>query len=250
MVTPGSRPKKNTGSAHNNCFGVGRVHRSGDHPLMHKLFSAIVKLFLLLALMALASCNLPALGKPVSTPTASVFINTLAAARTEAVQSVYQTLTQAALIPSATPALTVTVPPAVKKSKTPAAPAATRTAAPTKKPSPTPNAYKCFIASVSPTSGTSITSGKNFDFKVTLKNDGTATWKPATVDFTYLSGPKFQKTTSTEKLTGDILPGESVKLLVDMAATSSKGTQNINWALELNNGASYFCYVGITVKIK
>jgi hypothetical protein len=65
---------------------------------------------------------------------------------------------------------------------------------------------------------------------VTLKNDGTATWKPTTVDFTYLSGPKFQKISSTIKLTRDILPGESVKLLVDMAATSAKGTQNINWA--------------------
>ena len=78
---------------------------------MHKLFSAIVRICLLSALMALAGCDLPALGNPVSTPTASVFINTVAAAKTEAVQSVYQTLTQAAVLTlSATPPpLTVTV---------------------------------------------------------------------------------------------------------------------------------------------
>ena len=224
---------------------------------MHKLFSAIGRIFLLSALMALAGCNLPAVGlPPVSTPTSNVFNGTVAAARTEAVQSVYQTLTQAALTPSATlPPLTATVPPAGLNSQTPIAPTPTGTkkATATKKPAPSPtataNAYKCFITSLSPTSGTSITSGKNFDLKVTFRNDGTATWKPGTVDFTYLSGPKFQKTSSTIHLTKDVLPGQSVKLLVDMAATSAKGTQNINWALEQSTGA-YFCYVGVTVRIK
>ena len=84
---------------------------------------------------------------------------------------------------------------------------------------------------------------------MTLRNDGSATWKPATVDFVYLSGPKFQKNSSTIYLTKDILPGQSVKLLVDMVATSARGMQNINWALEQGSGA-YFCYVGVTVKIK
>jgi len=223
---------------------------------MHKYFFVIIRFFVLSALLALAGCNLPAVGLPrVSTPTSSVFINTLAAAQTEAVQSVYQTLTQAAVLtPSATlPPLTATVQPAGSKSLTQNAPTATKKATATRKPAPsptaTPSAYQCFITSLSPTSGTSITRGKNFDLKVTLKNDGSATWTPSTVDFTYLSGPKFQKTASTIDLTKDILPGQSVKLLVDMAATSDKGTQNINWALEQSTGA-YFCYVGITVKIK
>jgi hypothetical protein len=219
----------------------------------HKLFSAIVGICLLSALMALAGCNLPAGGNSVSTPTSSVFISTLAAARTEAVQFVYLTLTQAAaLIPSATlPPLTATVQPVVKKTRTPIAPTPTGTkkAAAANTPSPTANAYHCFITSLSPTSGTSITKGKNFDLKVTFINDGSATWKPSTVDFTYLSGPKFQKSSSTIKLTQDILPGQSVKLVVDMAATSEKGTQAINWALEQPTGA-YFCYVGVTVRIK
>ena len=218
---------------------------------MHKLFSAIIRIFLLSALMSLVGCNLLTGGLHVSTPTSNVLIGTVAAAQTEAVQSVYKTLTQvAALTPSATfSPLTATSQPTVEKSNTQIASTATKKVAATKKPSPTANAYKCFITSLSPTSGTSITKGKNFDLKVTFRNDGTATWKPATVDFIYLSGPKFQKTSNTIKLTKDVLPGQSVKLVVNMAATSARGTQSINWVLEQRTGA-FFCYVGVTITIK
>jgi ribosomal protein S10 len=220
---------------------------------MHKLFSAIIRIFLLSALMALAGCNLLTEGLHVSTPTSNVLISTVAAAQTEAVQSVYKTLTQAAaLTPSATlPPLTATSQPTVEKSKTKIASTATKKVAATKKPAPSPtsNAYKCAITSLSPTSGTSITKGKNFDLKVTFRNDGTETWKPTTVDFIYLSGPKFQKTSNVIRLKEDVIPGQSVKLLVEMAATSAKGTQNINWALEQGTGV-LFCYVGVTVTIK
>ena len=224
---------------------------------LHKLFITMIKIILLpalAALVALAGCNLPAMGLPhasaSSTATANAMVATVAAAQTEAVQSVYQTLTQAAgLTPSATlSALTATAQPTLK-SKTKLAATATKKAAATKAPSPTVNPYHCFITSVSPLSGSSISKGKNFDLKVTFRNDGSETWTPATVDFVYLSGPKFQKSSSTVKLTGDILPGQSVKLVVDMTANSSRGTQAINWALEQGSGA-FFCYVGITVTIK
>jgi hypothetical protein len=224
---------------------------------LHKLFIAIMKIMLmpsLAALVVLASCSLPVLGLPKAaastTPRGNASISTVAAAQTEAVQSVYQTLTQgAALTPSATPpALTDTVQP-TSKSKTQLAPTATKKFAATKKPSPTVNPYHCFITTVSPLSGSSITKGKNFDFKVTFRNDGSETWTPSTVDFTYLSGPKFQKSSSTIKLSKDILPGQSVKLQVDMTANSARGTQAINWALEQGNGI-YFCYVGITLTVK
>lgn len=230
---------------------------------MNKFIVLIKAIFLLAAVTALAGCSLTT--SALSTPTADsqvfastlaaarteavqsvVFASTLAAAKTEAVQSVYQTLTQAALTPSAT------LPqPTAKKTRTKLPPTATKKPAATKKPtvSPTSGDYKCFITSEKPLSGDSITKGTNFDFKVTIRNDGTETWKPSTVDFIYLSGPKFQKTTNVVKLTADVLPGQSVNLSVDMAANSAKGTQNINWALEHGAG-NFFCYAGITVMIK
>jgi hypothetical protein len=220
---------------------------------MKKFISTIKILFLLAAITALAGCSLTT--RALSTPTtgSQVFASTLAAAQTEAVQSVYKTLTQAAaLTPSATlPPPTKTARPTADKTKTKIAQTATKKAAATKKPtlSPTAGDYRCFITSEKPLNGDSITKGTNFDFKVTIRNDGSETWKPTTVDFIYLSGPKFQKTTDVVKLTADVLPGQSVKLSVDMAATSAKGTQNINWALEHGTG-TLFCFVGITVTIK
>ena len=237
---------------------------------MNKFITVIKTVFLLAAVTALAGCSLTT--RTLSTPTAvnqvfastlaaaqteavqSVYIaNTLAAAKTEAVQSVYQTLTQAAaLTPSATLRPPTKTPrPTANKAKTNIAQTATKKAAATKKPtvSPTSGDYKCFITSEKPLSGDSITKGTNFDFKLTIRNDGTETWKPSTVDFIYLSGPKFQKSTNVVKLTADVLPGQSVKLSVDMAANSAKGTQNINWALEHGAG-NFFCYAGITITIK
>jgi Ig-like domain from next to BRCA1 gene len=237
---------------------------------MNKLFSATIKIFLLAALIALAGCNLPVKDRRTPTPGSMVLTSTVAAAQTEAAQSVYQKLTQsAALTPSATlqptptetsqptptktslPTPTKTSQPTVKITITQIIPTATKKITATKKPeaSPTSNAYKCAITSLNPLSGASITKGSNFDLKVTFRNDGTETWKPTTVDFIYLSGPKFQKSSDVIKLPTNVLPGQSVNLLVDMAANSAKGTQNINWGLEQATGA-LFCYVGVTVIIK
>jgi hypothetical protein len=237
---------------------------------MNKCFALLKAIFLLAAVTALAGCSLTtgALSNPTpdnqvfaSTLAAArteavqtvVFVSTLAAAKTEAVQSVYQTLTQAAaLTPSATLRPPTKTPrPTANKAKTNIAQTATKKAAATKKPtvSPTSGDYKCFITSEKPRSGDSITKGTNFDFKLTIRNDGTETWKPSTVDFVYLSGPKFQKTANVVKLTADVPPGKSVNLSVDMAANSARGTQNINWALEHGAG-NFFCYAGITITIK
>ena len=225
---------------------------------MHKLFSTAIKIFLLAALMALAGCNLP-VKAPLRTLTPDLkrLTSTVAAARTQTAQAVLKKPTSTmALIPSATlPPPTETPQPTIELSITESLPNATATATAkitaTKTPeaSPTSGAYKCAVTALSPGSGTELAKGSSFDFKVTFRNDGAETWKPTTVDFRYLSGPKFQKTTDVVKLPMNVNPGESVNLLIDMAAKSDTGPQNINWGLEQTTGA-LFCYVGVSVIIK
>jgi hypothetical protein len=221
---------------------------------MHKLFSTIIKISLLAALISLAGCNLPvkaALG--TVTPDPRRLTSTVAASQTKTAQAVLKKPTSTmALIPSATlPPPTETPQPTIELSITESLPTATATVTATQTPeaSPTSGAYKCAVTALSPGSGTELAKGSSFDFKVTFRNDGAETWKPTTVDFRYLSGPKFQKTTDVVKLPKNVNPGESVNLLVDMAAKSDTGPQNINWGLEQNTGA-LFCYVGVSVIIK
>jgi drug/metabolite transporter superfamily protein YnfA len=220
--------------------------------VMHKLFFATIKIFLLAALVALVGCNLPLKTLRTPTPVSKSLTSTVAAARTQTAQAVNKKPTQTeALVPSATLASpTETTQPTVEMSITESLPTATATVTVTQTPeaSPTSGAFKCGITALYPGSGTELAKGSSFDFKVTFRNDGAETWKKAAVDFRYLSGPKFQKSTDVVKLPKDVAPGETVNLLVDMAATSAKGTQNINWALE--HAGALFCYVGVSVIIK
>jgi hypothetical protein len=219
---------------------------------MDKLISTAVKLILLAAIIALAGCNLPAGTRGTPTPVSKSRTSTAAAAQTATAQAVNRKLTQtAAAVPSATlpPPPTDTPPlPTLDLSITEVPPTASATPTATEQAQPTANAYKCGITFISPASGSEIKKGSSFDFKVTFRNDGSATWKPSTVFYIYLSGPKFQKGASEVKLTSDVAPGQLVTLTVDMAANSATGLQNINWGLE--NNAKIFCYAGVSIVVK
>ena len=144
---------------------------------MKNLSSILIKIFLSIALLSLLGCNAQATATPtIAAPTVDpqVFASTVSAAKTEAVQTVYVQLTQAAT-PTQPP--TNTPQPTETTTMTPVPPTLVPTKvivlAWTSTVLPTQGAYQCSITSLAPKSGESLTKDSDFDLAVTLKNIGT-----------------------------------------------------------------------------
>lgn len=223
---------------------------------MKNLSSTIMKIFLLIALLTLLGCNAqatatPTIAAPTTVPTVDpqIFASTVSAARTEAVQTVYEQLTQAV---TSTPLPTDTPQPTDTATMTPVPPTLTPTKiivyAPTFTVVPTQGAYQCSISNLSPAYGDSLTSGADFDLAVTLDNIGTKEWSTDNIDFKYLSGAKFQKKVDGIDLPSNVDPGDSIHLVIDMTATTGTGVQNASWGLVF--GSTPFCVVNIQVNVK
>jgi hypothetical protein len=229
---------------------------------MKRLYSRFARAYLLVSLFYLTGCS--ALTSPGFTPTIDpqAVAGTVSAVQTAAVQTVFAQFTQSAELtpsatltpqPSSTPQETNTLlptntlQPSTTPSSTPVTPTPTRTYIPATAV-PTQGAYQCSITSLSPTSGTTLTDGVDFDLNVTLTNTGTKTWSHTSVDFQYLSGAKFQKRVDAIDLTKDIDPGKSVKLIVDMLANTGTGTQSALWSL-VRSGLN-FCQVNVRVIVQ
>ena len=212
---------------------------------MKTISSTTKNIFLFIALFSLVGCT-PAI---VAAPTVDPLFcaSTVAVAKTEAVQSVYTSLTQNAVPTQNIAAATKTnVPiPTLIPTKVP-----TNTVVVIQKPtiSPTPSAYQCLITKLDPKLGTNLAIGADFDLTVTLKNTGTEKWSSANIDFKYLNGAEFQKTADLVDLPVDVAPGDSVDLIVDMTSKTETGTQNAAWGLV--RSSTTFCQVDLQIFVK
>ena len=219
---------------------------------MEILYLTIIKIFLSISLLSLLGCNAQATAAPtIAAPTVDpqVFASTVSAAKTEAVQTVYAQLTQAAT-PTQPPTNTPT--PTETSTMTPVPPTLVPTKvivlAWTSTVSPTQGAYQCSITSLAPKSGETLAKESDFDLAVTLKNIGTEEWSTDNVDFKYLSGAKFQKRVDALDLPSNVAPGDSIDLIVDMTANTGTGVHDAAWGLALSS--TPFCTVNIHVNIK
>lgn len=227
------------------------------------------KIFSLVILFLVVGCNLPTAALATDVPEtpegedSSDIASTISAAQTQAVEMAFLSLTQtsasyqaatvtlrpsstsnasATPIASFTPPPTITPPPPITNTPVQAAaPIVIVTSAPSL--TPTKSAYQCKITSLSPSYNQRLTRGVDFDLRVTLENTGTETWESGDMDFKYISGAQFQTYVDILDLKVDVNPGDDVSFLVDMAATTSTGSQSARWRL------GNFCtvYIGIYV---
>lgn len=191
-------------------------------------------LFLLsgLVVTVLASCNLPS--NAPQTPTLNV---------TQAYQTVEARLTQAiALTPakSASPSATqgeiatqTSSPPTPRPSLTPTQPGTTSTTSTALCDQAAPG----IPIDVTIPDGTEMDPGQAFTKIWRLQNVGTCTW---TKDYAlvWFSGDKMGAPSSVP-LSGNISPGQTVDLSVDMAAPEKPGTYRGNWKLRNSSGALF-----------
>jgi hypothetical protein len=214
-----------------------------------------------------------------STPTAVVQpTQDIPAVRTEAVQTVIARMTiEAALNPTATaapteppaePEATATTAPtntvaAPTNTQAPAQPAATATSLPTVRPTELtgggggsvalPTATRrsgpdqAQLVSQEPGDGTVFNPGVEFDGAWTFKNIGTSTWT-TDYDYRFARGTNYAEAASYS-LPHEVKPGETVRLIADMAAPSEAGRTVSNWELVNENGEVFAqFYLVIDVK--
>lgn len=219
---------------------------------MKLVFTLMIVLILPLA----AACSMQPATPPEPTVDAMQVAGTMAM---QIVSTSFAAITQTALAnPTATYTPTATPTPPATQTPTPTRVVATNTPAyvyipPTAtvqaQPSVTPTQgnFQCVITRLDPGFGTEIKKDGDFDIHVTMKNTGLKTWTAADFDFKHLSGVSFQDSVSSVDLQNDVVPGDSVTIIVDATAKADLGVQNANWGLVA--GGENICPVLISIKI-
>ena len=186
-----------------------------------------ISLMLILTFSVIA-CNLPAAesGEPT--------LSSAEAAMTSVAETVSATLTQGAvggIATSDTP----------ESGEQTATKTATSTSTSTKTPSPTVTKLPCdrakFISDVTVPDGTDFSPGENFTKTWRLKNDGSCTWNTG-YKLVFDHGDQMDAPGSVS-LTGDVQPGQTVNLSVNMTAPSGNGIYKGYWKLRNESGDKF-----------
>ena len=193
--------------------------------------------FVILTILLLTACNLPA-AEATATPLS------IDAAFTAAAQTVEARLTIAAETQAASgPLATDTLPPTA----TSELPTATNT--PLAQPSNTPQ-QTCdiaeFVSDVTVADGTNFFPGDKFTKTWRIKNVGTCSWTSSYTLFfssgNSLNGP------SSIPLSGNVNPGQSVDISIDLTAPDTAGDYTGYWKLRNASGLAFTTmYTKITV---
>ena len=193
---------------------------------MHKYRSVLAGIVIIAALLA---CNLP------TNPQDPAAVMTAAALTVQAVLS--PTVPPAS---SATSTFTPVPFPTVAPSATPIPtlpPAAT----------PTPNCDNAgFVADVTYPDNTVVAAGDNFTKTWRFRNIGTCSWTPSYA-LVFVSGESMNGP-SVQALTGNVNPGQTVDLSVNLTAPSSNGTHVGNWGLR-NAAGVIFAHFFVQIKV-
>lgn len=172
---------------------------------------------LFIAMLFLGACNLPSgsQGEEASLTAAAQTVEALLSA-TPAITSTNTSIPFTA---------TVTTTPIVNNTNTPI-------------PSATSNCNAMeFVADVNYPDGTVVTPGQNFTKTWRLKNTGTCAWTPSYSivfsDGNSMNGP------STQALVGNVNPGQTIDISVNLTAPATSGEYTGNWKIRDASGVLF-----------
>ena len=152
------------------------------------------------------------------------------------------------------PATSTAVPPAMthtaEATSTPTA-ALSPTPLPTDTPSPMPTSTEsisdqlsCKLLSQSIKNGRHFSPKEDFEMGWLVRNNGTVTWDPNSIDFAYYSGSKMYLF-SPAHLQTSVAHGETVALGASLVAPKASGSYTTVWALR--QGTYDFCHVSLRI---
>ncbi|MFC2064613.1 NBR1-Ig-like domain-containing protein [Chloroflexota bacterium] len=105
----------------------------------------------------------------------------------------------------------------------------------------------CEIVSQTPANNSTKAAGADFDAVWKIKNTSSSTWYATSVDVTYMGGADMHKYADLFDLPGDVAPGGSITLTVDMEAPAINGAYSEIWSLM--KGSTRVCSMGVTIKV-
>jgi hypothetical protein len=130
-------------------------------------------------------------------------------------------------------------------SPTPAAPEATAT------PEASPTAGTCddsqYVSDVTVPDGTQMTPGQNFVKTWQIKNIGTCTWSAG---YTLVYGYGEKMNGKAVALTGDVPPGGTTEVSVNLTAPSKAGNYTAAWRMANANGYPFGAFVTVVITVK
>jgi hypothetical protein len=105
----------------------------------------------------------------------------------------------------------------------------------------------CSIVYQEPQDGTSMTKGKGFDTRWTIKNTSGKDWRADSVDIRFMSGDRMHSGNDLRDMPYDVGSGGMLDLVVSMTAPATAGSYTSNWALVQGNTSVCNFYVQIRV---
>ena len=191
--------------------------------------------FALFFILVLSACNLPSASDAEATQGADTLL-------TAAAQTVVANQTQSAILnpPTIPPTSTVGIPTSTLAIAT--------TSIPPTSPPPTQTCDVAqFIDDVTIPDGTTLEPNETFTKTWRFKNVGTCSWTPSyAIIFSSgdaMSGP------ATQTLTGNVNPGQTVDISVDLTAPASDGNYKGYWKLR-NAAGVHFSQFYVDIKVK
>jgi hypothetical protein len=184
-----------------------------------KINNSWLLIFSIVILLALSACNYPGLQ-----PTEDEF----ATAAAETVSARLTQVSQETPIPTA-PSFETEVP----------TPTNEPTLAPTLPPTATPGCTNkaAFVSDVTIPDDTEIAPGADFDKTWRIRNTGTCTWT-SDYDLVFANGNIMSGPASTP-IPGNVPPGSTVDLTVDLTAPTTKGSHRGDWQLRDDKGVLF-----------
>lgn len=199
-------------------------------------FTRIVSYALLLALV-LSACNLPsAADNAEATQNADALL-------TSAAQTVAANQTQAAFLnpPTVPPTSTIGIP-------TSTLAVATTSAPPTNPPATQSCDIAQFIDDVTIPDGTTLKPNESFTKTWRFKNVGTCSWTPSYA-IVFNSGDSMEGP-ATQALTGNVNPGQTIDISVDLTAPATDGNYKGYWKLRNAAGVLFTQAFYVDIKVK
>jgi hypothetical protein len=115
-------------------------------------------------------------------------------------------------------------------------------------PAPTvPNALDCKLVWQSPRNNVTFTANQSFGAGWKVINNGSSTWNPNSVIFTYLGGAKMYDSPLVQ-LKGSVASGQSVVLSVHMKAPRNPDRYTTYWSLRQGN--IFFCIQALSIYVE
>jgi hypothetical protein len=118
----------------------------------------------------------------------------------------------------------------------------------TVEPSATSRYSRCKVLSQNPTDYSTLPKNSDFDMRWTLQNSSDEDWDASNLDLRWLGGDKLHTRGDLLDFKGNLAPGDTTEVVIDMHTPLKTGSFYTAWALV--EGSKVYCSFDLTIEVK